>query len=152
VSLALRVLEVASGPARGGARRSRPCCVSAGLARNSLIMGSLDDAVDLPLARVHVVQPVVGTDRVGVRWCRGAVARAGKRHTWSPRRPLHLTRKGSTCAQTCDDGRTNGCRTPLAHLPASFSSASCRCNEDHKRAKAPPSIGAASPLTGSRPC
>ena len=63
-------------------------------------MGRLNEAVDRALLRIHVVQSVVGADRVGVCGCSGAVARTGKSNARSARRPLYLTSESGTC--TCN--------------------------------------------------
>src|SRR5215216_4456599 len=76
----LRVPRV--GPARAGSVARVP--------RRPLVMGSLNDELDLALGRVHVVQPVEGADRVGVRGCPGADPRTGERYARSARRASHL--------------------------------------------------------------
>ncbi len=85
-----RVLRVGSARAGSVAR----------LPRRPLVMGSLKEAFDLTLGRVHVIQSVVGADRVGVFGCPGAVTRTGKRITWSAWRALYLTSEGGTCTCT----------------------------------------------------
>ena len=60
-------------------------------------MGRLNDAVDRTLGRIHVIQSVVGADRVGVCRCPGAVARTGKSNARSARSALYLTSGSDTC-------------------------------------------------------
>jgi hypothetical protein len=80
------VLRVGSARARTVAR----------IARGPLIMGSLDEAVDWTLFRVHVIQPVVGADRVGVRRSPGANPRTGKLLARYARTTGHLTSRSDT--------------------------------------------------------
>jgi hypothetical protein len=68
----LRKLGVGSAPAGWGARHAGACRVGARLARNALVMRGLNERADRTLGRVHVVEPVVGADRLGV--CRGPSA------------------------------------------------------------------------------
>jgi hypothetical protein len=58
------------------------------VARTPLVVRCLDDVVYLPLGRVHVVQPVVGADRLRVGRCPGAHARTRTRHPRVPGAPV----------------------------------------------------------------
>jgi hypothetical protein len=91
--------------------------------RRSLVMGGLNDAVDRTLVRVEIIQPVVGADRVGVCGRPGTVARTGKSHAWSARRPLNLTSGSGTRTETRNSdcarrSREEGLRP---HIAPSFS-------------------------------
>src|SRR5712691_2598621 len=87
----------------------------AGFPRGPLVMGSLNDEVDLTLVRVHVIQSVVGTDRVGVCGCPGAVARTGISNAWSAWRALYLTSESGTSTQTPNDDCADRSRKLLPH-------------------------------------
>jgi len=89
-----RVLRVGSTRAGSVAR----------IPRRPLVMGRLNDAVDRTLLRIHVIQSVVGADRVGVCRCPGAVARTGKSNARSARRTLYLTSESHTGTQAQDEG------------------------------------------------
>ena len=67
-------------------------------------MGRLNDAVDRTLGRIHVIQSVVGADRVGVCRCPGAVARTRERNARSARTALYLTSKSRASTQGQDEG------------------------------------------------
>jgi hypothetical protein len=85
-------------------------------------MGSLNEAVDLTLVRVHVIQPVVGADRVGVFGCPGPISRTGTRNARSARRALYLTSESGTSTQTpCKDGCADRNRELLPHFLPLFS-------------------------------
>jgi hypothetical protein len=73
-------------------------------------MGSLNEAVDWTLARVHVIQSVVGADRVGVCGCPGLFARTGKSNARSARRALYLTSESGTDTPNREDGCTKRSR------------------------------------------
>jgi hypothetical protein len=78
-------------------------------------MRSLNDAVDLTLVRVHVIQSVVGADRVGVCGCPGAFSRTGISNARIARRALYLTSESAASTQTRDKGCTNRSRKLVAH-------------------------------------
>jgi hypothetical protein len=84
-------------------------------------MGSLDDAVDLTLVRVHVIQPVVGADRLGVFGCPSAISRTGISNARSARRALYLTSKSATGTQTSNDDCADRNRELLPHFLPLFS-------------------------------
>jgi hypothetical protein len=79
-------------------------------------VGGLNEAGDRTLGRVHVVEPVVGADRLSVCGGPGAVARAGKSNARSARRALYLTSESGTGAQTCDDGCADRNHEFVAHV------------------------------------
>src|SRR5437764_14837365 len=60
----------------------------------------LHDGVDRPLGGVHVIQPVVGADRVGVRGRAGAHPRTGKRNAGSARTTSDLAGESRRSGQT----------------------------------------------------
>jgi hypothetical protein len=97
VPLLRLVLRV--GPARAGS--------VARIARRPLGMGRLNDAADRTLVRVHVIQSVVGTDRLGVCGRPGAVARTGKRNVRSARGALYLTSESRACTYTGNGDRAH---------------------------------------------
>jgi hypothetical protein len=80
-------------------------------------MWGLNEAGDWTLGRIHVVEPVVGADRLGMCRGPGAVARTGKSNAWSARRALYLTSESGTSTQSCDDG----CADCNCELVAHFS-------------------------------
>jgi hypothetical protein len=73
------------------------------LTRRPLGVGSLNDVVDRPLGRVHVVQPVVGADRLGVCGCPGANPRTRKRNARRARRASHLASESGAGTSTYKD-------------------------------------------------
>ena len=87
----------------------------AGVARRSLVMRSLNDEVDLALCRIHVVQAVVRTDRVGVCACSGWFARTRKSNARSARRSFHLASESGAGRQRRDNSCANRSRKLLAH-------------------------------------
>src|SRR5436190_9814417 len=110
----LRELRVGSATAGRGARHTGALRASARFARSSLVMWGLNDRVDGPLVGVHVVEPVVSADRLGVCRCSGAVPRTGERHTGSAWRPLHLPSERGSRAQDCENNSASGDRQVLA--------------------------------------
>jgi len=85
----LRSLEVRAASARSVAR----------VTRRPLVVGVLGDLVDWPLVGVHVVQPVEGTDRVGVFERSGLVARPRERLIRRSRRTGYLASQRGTSRQ-----------------------------------------------------
>ena len=82
-------------------------------------MGRLHDAVDRPLPEDHVVQSVVGTDRVGMRRRPGANTGAGISNARSAGRAGHLTGERGACSRTRDGERARPSHEERsrAHLP-----------------------------------
>src|SRR5262245_52877834 len=98
----LRKLGVGPAPAGRGAGDARALRASPSLAGSALIVRGLNDRIDRTLAWVHVVEPVVGADRLCVCGCSGALARTRKRDAWSARRALHFSGQGGAGACTYD--------------------------------------------------
>ena len=120
----LRILEVASAPAGRRAGGARPVRASAGLARRSLVVWILGDLVNRSLCRDHVVQPVVGADRLRVRG-RTSPDRLNLLDRpwsiWRAGRPLHLPCQSRNCTQTRDNAYARGdCKLRTHVLPLSL--------------------------------
>src|SRR5262249_59696903 len=98
----LRKLGVGCAPAGRGAGDARALRASPSLAGSALVVRGLNDRIDRTLAWIHVVEPVVGADRLCVCGCSGALARTRKRDAWSARRTLHFSRQGGAGACTYD--------------------------------------------------
>lgn len=65
-------------------------------------MGSLDEAIDWALTGIHVVQPVVGANRLRVRGRPGANPRTRKRDSRSARRASYLACEGGASPQASE--------------------------------------------------
>jgi hypothetical protein len=89
-----------------------------GVTRCPLGVRGLHEHRDGPLLRIHVVQPVIGADRVRMRRCAGANARTRTRHVRRPRRASHLSSESGGETSTHEDRRKNRgrhCRLRTRH-------------------------------------
>ena len=85
------------------------------LPRRPLGVGSLTMTAIGPCAGLHVIQSVVGANRVGVCRCPSALPRTGKRNARSARRALHLTSESGASTQTRNNNNADRARELLAH-------------------------------------
>ena len=93
-----------------------PCARSvARVAGGPLIMRRLNDAVDLPLFRIHVVQPVVRANRLGVRGCSGANPRTRKFFPRSAGWAGDLASERGGSAESSKGGGAHRSCEPLTH-------------------------------------
>jgi hypothetical protein len=79
---------------------STRACSMTRVTRRPLVVRGLHDARDWPLVRIHVIQPVIGADRVRMGRCAGANARTRTRHVRRPRPASHLSSESGAGAST----------------------------------------------------